>query len=181
MCKLHYIVDIIQRAIVQVHKTIYDVRLPFISCSQNMSSPLQETQHTDNNKGKSGRECTENTSPQIISTNMAAVVQGNVKNYSVSTPTLSTGCFHSMNPTHFNLVHLYYLSHACTLVTHHTTVNVLYRIPEGTPIGLVHAHLIMSSGIQLVLVNDKPYHISMSSLSCMVHHVGSILVNFVEQ
>ena len=146
-----------------------------------MSSPLQETQHTDNNKGKSGRECTENTSPQIISTNMAAVVQGKVKNYSVSTPTLPTGCYHCMNPTHFNLVHLYYLSYACTLVTQLTTDNVLYRTPEGTRIGLVHIHHITSSGIQLVLVDDKPYHISMSSLSCTVHHVGSILVNFVEQ
>ena len=94
---------------------------------------------------------------------MAAVVQGKVKNYSVSTPTLPTGCFHSMNHTHFNLVHLYYLSHACTLVTQLTTDNVLYRTPEGTPIGLVHTHHITSSGIQLVLVDDKPSHISMSS------------------
>ena len=145
-------------------------------------APLQETQHTDNNKGKSGRECTENTSPQIISTNMAAVVQGKVKNYSASTPTLPTGCFHSMNPSHFNLVHLYYLSHACTLVTQLTTDNVPHRTPEGTPIGLVRTRsLVTSSGIQLVLVDVMPYHISMSSLSCTVHHVGSILVNFVEQ
>ena len=141
---------------------------------------MQKTQHTDNNKGKGGRQCTENTSPQIICTNMAAVVQGKVKNHCVSPPTLPTGCFHSMNPTHFNLVHLYYLSHACTLVTQLTTDNVLYRTPEGTPIGLVHAHHITSSGIQLVLVIDKLYHISMSSLSCTVHHVGSILVHFME-
>ena len=120
----------------------------------------------DNNKGKSGRECTENMSPQIISTNMAAVVQGKVKNYSASTPTLPTGCFHSTNPTHFNLVHLYYLSH------HHTTHNKPQTkyLTESIRIGLVHTHHIRSSGIQLVLVDDKPYHISMSSLSCVVHH-----------
>ncbi len=110
---------------------------PSKAALKTCQAPLQETQHTDNNKGKSGRECTENTSPQIISTNMAAVVQGKVKNYSASTPTLPTGCFHSMNPTHFNLVHLYYLSHACTLVTQLTTDNVPHRTPEGTPIGLV--------------------------------------------
>ena len=180
MCTLYYIVDIIQRAIVQVRKTIYDVRLPFIGCSQDMSSPpAGDTAYRQ--QGRSGRECTENTSPQIITTNMAAVVQGKIKKCSVSTPTLPTGCFHSMKPTHFNLVHLYYLSHACTLVTQLTTDNVLYRTPEGTPIGLVHAHHITSSGIQLVLVDDKPYHISMSSLSCTVHHVGSISVSFVEQ
>ena len=49
---------------------------PSRAALKTCQAPLQETQHTENNKGKSGRECTENTSPQIISTNMAAVVQG---------------------------------------------------------------------------------------------------------
>ena len=144
-------------------------------------APLQETQHTDN-KGKSGGECTENMSPQIISTNHGCCsLRKSQELFCINTHTTNR-LFHSMNLSHFSLVHLYYLSHACTLVTQHTsTDNVLYRTPEGTPIDLVHTHHVTSSGIQLVLVDDKPYHISMSSSSCEVQHVGSTLVSFMEQ
>ena len=89
-----------------------------------------------------------------------------------------------MNPSHFNLIHhLHHLSHVCTLITQPTmtTDNVLYRTPEGTPIGLVHTHLVTSSRVQLVVLHYKPHHVSMSFLSCPGDHVVSFISSAVEQ
>ena len=62
-----------------------------------------------------------------------------------------------------------------------TTDNVLHRTPEGTPIGLVHTHLVTCGWIQVVLFNYKFHHISMAVLSCTVDHVVSIIIRAVEQ
>ena len=89
-----------------------------------------------------------------------------------------------MNPSHFNLIHhLHHLSHTCTLITQptDTTDNVPYRTPEGTPIGLVHTHLVTSSRIQLVVLHYKLNHVSMSFLSCPGDHVVSFISSAVEQ
>ena len=89
-----------------------------------------------------------------------------------------------MNPSHFNLIHhLHHLSHACTLITQPTTTtdNVPYRTPEGTPIGLVHTHLVTSSRVQVVVLHYKFHHTSMSFLSCPVDHVVSFISSAMEQ
>ena len=62
-----------------------------------------------------------------------------------------------------------------------TTDNVLYRTPEGTPIGPVHTHLVTNSGVQLVLINDKLHHFRMAIPSCPVQHGVSKVVSAVEQ
>ena len=62
-----------------------------------------------------------------------------------------------------------------------TTANVLHRTPEGTPIGLVHTHLVTGSWVQVVLFNYTLHHISMAELSCIVDHVVSIIIRAVEQ
>ena len=103
--------------------------------------------------------------------------------YIYETQTCYSGPTTCMNPSHFNLIHhLHHLSHACTLITQPTitTDNVHYRTPQGTSIGLVHTHHVTSSGIQLVLVDDKPYHISMSFLSSPVDHVESFISSAME-
>ena len=61
-----------------------------------------------------------------------------------------------------------------------TTDNVLYRTPEGTPIGLVHTHLVTSSRVQVVLLHYKLHHVSMSFLSCPGDHVVSVIISVVE-
>ena len=60
------------------------------------------------------------------------------------------------------------------------TINVLHRTPEGTPTGLVHTHLVTSSGVQLVLINNEPHDINMTVLSCPVQHTVSSVVSAVE-
>ena len=88
-----------------------------------------------------------------------------------------------MNPSRFNLIHhLHHLSHVCTLITQPTatTDNVPYRTLEGTPIGLVHSHLVTSSRVQLVVSHYKLHHVSMSFLSCPGDHVVSIIISAVE-
>ena len=60
------------------------------------------------------------------------------------------------------------------------TDNVLYRTPEGTPIGLVHTHHATSSRVQVVLLHYKLHHASMSLLSCPGDHVVSVIISAVE-
>ena len=92
-----------------------------------------------------------------------------------------------MNPTHFNLIHLHHLSHACTLITctthtlYRQLMYILHRTPEGTPTGLVHTHLVTSSGVQLVLLNDELHHFSMAIPSCPVDHGVAIIVSAMQQ
>ena len=61
-----------------------------------------------------------------------------------------------------------------------TTDNALHSTTEGTPIGLVHAHLVTSGGVQVVLVEQETDHFIMSFLSCPVDHGVSMVVNIVE-
>ena len=142
-----------------------------MSCSQDRcEAPLQETQHRQQ-QGEEWKAVNREMSPQIICTNMAAVVQGKVKNYSVSTPTLPTGCFHTMNPTHFNLVHSYYLLHACTLITQpttHSTDNVPYRTPEGTH-SPRHKQQDPLCSPQLQLAPRQHVLLELQSAACCIH------------
>ena len=69
---------------------------------------------------------------------------------------------------------------ATTSYATHSTDNVPYRTPEGTPIGLVHTHHVTSSRVQLVLLHYKLHHISMSFLSCPGDHVVSVIISAVE-
>ena len=157
-----------------------------MSCSQyRCQARLQETQHTDNNKGKSGRECTENMSPQFISTNHGCCsLRKSQELFCINTHTTNRlfSLHESLPLQPRSLVLLVTCMHSHH-TTHNTlcTDNVLYRTPEGTPIDLVHTHHVTSSGIQLVLVDDKLHHISMSFLSCKVQHVVSNLVSIMEQ
>ena len=66
---------------------------------------------------------------------------------------------------------------ATTSYATHSTDNVPYRTPEGTPIGLVHTHRVTSSRIQVVLPYYKLHHISMPFLSCAVDHVVSVIIS----
>ena len=80
-----------------------------------------------------------------------------------SPPAPLVTCMHSQHTTHNDY-----------------TNNVLYRTPEGTPIGLVHTHHVTSSRVQLVVSHYKLHHISMPSLSCPVDHVVSVIISAVE-
>ena len=92
-------------------------------------------------------------------------------------------------PTHTN-INIHTQTQLTPLVTcmhsHHTThnplqtINVLHRTPEGTPIGLVHTHLVTSSGVQLVLINDELHYFSMAIPCCQVDHTVPTVVSVVE-
>ena len=93
---------------------------------------------------------------------------------------------HATNYCHSNESHPLQPHSPAPLVTcmhsHHTThnplqtINVLHRTPEGTPTGLVHTHLVTSSGVQFVLVNDEFHYFRMAFLSCPVQHCIMIIV-----
>ena len=90
------------------------------------------------------------------------------------------------NPSHFNLIHTTCTTcHMRALSSHNPqplhTDNVPYKTPQGTPIGLVHTHHIMSSMVQLVLVHSKLHHGSISSRSCPMGHCPSVIIRTVEQ
>ena len=127
-------------------------------------------------------------SPQTITTKHSRCGSGNIyRSRNIlcrSTLTLPTHCCHSNESRPLQL------HSPAPLVTcmhsHHTThnplqtINVLHRTPEGTPTGLVHTHLVTSSGVQLVLVNNETYDISMTVLSCPVQYTVPIIVSAVE-
>ena len=70
---------------------------------------------------------------------------------------------------------------ATTSYATHSTDNVPYRTPEGTPIELVHTHHGTSSRVQVVVPYYKLHHVSMSFLSSTVNHVASIISSAMEQ
>ena len=98
---------------------------------------------------------------------------------------------HTANYCHSNESHALQPHSPAPLVTcmhtHHTThnplqtINVLHRTPKGTPTGLVHTHLVTSSGVQFILVNDKFHYFRMAFLSCPVQHGELIIVCAMEQ
>ena len=97
---------------------------------------------------------------------------------------------HSTHCCHPNESHPLQPHSPAPLVTcmhsHHTThnplqtINVLHWTPEGTPIGLVHTHLVTSSGVQLVLINNETHDISMTVLNCTVDQSVPTVVSAVE-
>ena len=66
------------------------------------------------------------------------------------------------------------------MLTCANTCSVLYRTPKGIPIDL-HTHLGTSSGVNFVLINYRPDHISFAAHSCPVDYVVSINVSIVKQ
>ena len=127
-------------------------------------------------------------SPQAITTKHGRCGPWNIRRsrniLCRSTLTLPTHC------CHYNKFHPFQPHSPAPLVTcmysHHTThnplqtINVLHRTPEGTLIGLVHTHLVTSSGVQLVLINNEPHDISMTVLSCPVDHTVPSVASAVE-
>ena len=115
--------------------------------------------------------------------------------YAFSAPDNRPRCTYTGLNTHYQLFSLPYItptstSFACTTCHMHalpshtpqpTTDNVLHRTPEGTPIGLVHTHLVTGSWVQVVLVKDKLDYLCVAFLSCPVDHCVSKVVRAVEQ